>query len=429
TKPWYLLREIRYETGDRIVQEEVPEILEQITSDLKRTNLFITIDVLPVYHFEEEAQVKFVVRLEENWYIFPSVIFELADRNINEWWTEHDRSLKRINLGLAGEHVNFSGVRDVLKLKFHGGYTHKAELVYARPALSERSRFGVRAGLQYAEFKEVAVRTEGNKLVFVKDGKRVLFRKRELSTGLYYKANKFWNLDFGLSIQSNRFDSDYALEHPDFFLEGNNRQDFGSIYLQAGFRNIDHYLKPTRGMAIAWTIKKTGLPFLDDYRFLSFSQAFKSCNHVVGKMYLQTNIQAQLGLDRNKRPYNLYKSLGYSDSNISGYEYYVIDGLDHLYINEELRYYLTQFKFNFFRILKSEPIFRIRTEIDLAMQANLAYVNDPFYQEHNYLVNRWLYSTGAGLNFTVNGVIQLNVMYSVNHLKEGGLYFHTRKSF
>lgn len=83
----------------------------------------------------------------------------------------------------------------------------------------------------------------------------------------------------------------------------------------------------------------------------------------------------------------------------------------------------------FFKIIKSESKLRIKLDIDLSGQLNGAYVNDPFYSKNNVLVNKFLYSSGAGLNFTLNDVIQFNVIYSINHLKETGFYFHTRKAF
>ena len=67
--------------------------------------------------------------------------------------------------------------------------------------------------------------------------------------------------------------------------------------------------------------------------------------------------------------------------------------------------------------------------MDLSLQLNTAYVNDPFYFQSNDLTNKILFSLGPGLNFTINEVFQFNLNYSVNHLKEDGIYFHTRKAF
>ena len=49
--------------------------------------------------------VDVMVDVKERWYIFPLPIFELADRNFNEWWKTRDFS--RTNYGLSVVQNNF----------------------------------------------------------------------------------------------------------------------------------------------------------------------------------------------------------------------------------------------------------------------------------------------------------------------------------
>lgn len=99
TKEWFVRRELRFNEGDKILQDEVIQCMELITSDLRKTNLFLKIEIYPVYLFEETGGVRFKVVVQENWYIYPSVLFEIADPDFNVWWNEHHRSLKRVNYG------------------------------------------------------------------------------------------------------------------------------------------------------------------------------------------------------------------------------------------------------------------------------------------------------------------------------------------
>jgi len=113
-------------------------------------------------------------RLEKNknyimntsWYIFPFPIFELADRNFNVWWSEQNRSFKRVNYGIRFVHLNTTGRRDPLKLQFHLGYTQKLELVYSFPALNKSQTFGVIGEFFYARNKEIAYKTVDHRLAF-----------------------------------------------------------------------------------------------------------------------------------------------------------------------------------------------------------------------------------------------------------------------
>jgi len=66
TKEWYVRRELRFTEGDKILQDEVIQTMELITSDLRKTNLFLKIEVFPIYLFEETGGVRFKVILQEN---------------------------------------------------------------------------------------------------------------------------------------------------------------------------------------------------------------------------------------------------------------------------------------------------------------------------------------------------------------------------
>lgn len=420
---------MRYNVGDQILKSDLDHVLTLIHSDLRKTNLFLKIEVIPIFHFEESAELHLVIKVQENWYIYPYVIFELADRNFNVWWDEYKRSFKRVNYGIGAYHVNLTGANDRIKLKGQLGFAKKLELLYLRPAITSTSKFGLKTGIYYSEYHEIAIQTLNNKQFFLNEGNEIIYTTREISLGTQYKENKFWNFNFGIHYFNNRLRKEIANQYQDYLLDGKSKQHYFLTELSAVYFDLDDDIRPTRGKSLVWTLKKTGLTAWEDYNYLTFSQQFKGAKKLFYKTYLQISLLGQIGLDRNKRPYNLYKSLGYNDNNISGYEYYVIDGLDYVYLNNELRYFVKSFKWNFFKVLRNEPALKLKLDIDIAGQLSAAYVNDPFYPKNNFLVNTPLYSSGIGLNLTINDVFQINVICSVNHLKETGIYFHTRKAF
>ncbi|MBK9109417.1 MAG: hypothetical protein IPM92_13860 [Saprospiraceae bacterium] len=429
TKEWYLLREIRYESGDTFRFKDLQKVSLQIESDLRKTNLFTYIKIQPLIDYADKNFVSFSIEVHENWFIYPSLIAELADRNFNVWWNEYNRSLKRINLGLALQHINFTGVNDDFQVKYHFGYTNRFVLKYLRPALSKKSKFGIGLAYYYTEYKETPVISQNNKQIFVKDGSNPLFIKREITANALFKFNKFWNFELASGHHHNSFQNIFSKTYPDFFLNAAEQQVYTQFTLLAQFANLDHRLRPSRGFLTTSSLRQVGIPIWQAYNFTSFSQDIKAARKIGKHFYMETAFSGRVGINRAKRPYNLYKGLGYSDTNISGYELYVIDGLDYFYLNNQIRFHLTSLQWNFFRILKNEPILRIKTDIDISLQGNMAYVNDPFFNEQNDLVNTMLYSTGIGLNFTVNDLVEFNVYYSINHISERGLYFHTRRAF
>ncbi len=429
TKEWYLLREIRYREGDKISFSRLDEVMELLRSDLRKTNLLTHIEVTPLLDFNGKNEVEFQIYLQENWFVFPSLITEIADRNFNVWWNEYNHSLNRINLGLAIQHTNLTGCKDELTLSYHFGYTKRAVAKYYRPAFNTTSKLGFGGAMYYTEYKETPITTLNNKQIFIKDGDKILYRRREISCGINYKKSTFWTFDLQLNHHRNSLNKELAEKYPDFFLQSSTKQVYTQLSISALYFDLDHILKPTRGLLAKWTITQTGIPYVEQYSYNSLFQTVKMCHSFGKRIFLETALSAKCGIDRKKRPYNLYKGLGYTDTNISGYEYYVIDGLDYFYLNNQIRYFFYTFNWNLFRLLPGEPVFRIKTDVDIALQCSQAYVHDPFYNKGNEFVNRLLYSSGAGLNFTWNDLVEFNIFYSINHAGQGGLYFHTRKSF
>ena len=429
TKEWYLLRELRYKEGDKISFSDLEGIILLMNSDLRKTNLLTKIEITPLLDYNDKNEIHFQIYLQENWYVFPSLIAEIADRNFNVWWNEYNHALSRINLGLAIQHINLTGCNDEVALSYHFGYTKRAVAKYYRPAFNSKSRFGIGGALYYTEYKETPVTTVGNKQVFFKEGDKLLYTRREISLGFKYKRSNLWTFDIQFNHHRNSLDGELAEKFPDFFLNAETRQIYTQLSFSAQYFDLDHILKPTRGILAKWTITQTGIPVAEKYAYNSLFQTIKACHTMGRHLFLETALSAKWGIDRKKRPYNLYKGLGYSDTNISGYEYYVIDGLDYFYLNNQIRYKFFTINRTLFKLLPGEPVLRIKTDIDIAVQFSQAYVHDPFYQQGNEFVNRLLYSTGLGLNFTVNDLVEFNVFYSMNHTGERGLYFHTRKSF
>ena len=51
--------------------------------------------ILPAINYIEND----IINLIESFYLLPSIIFELSDRNFNDWWVNFDHDFSRINYG------------------------------------------------------------------------------------------------------------------------------------------------------------------------------------------------------------------------------------------------------------------------------------------------------------------------------------------
>ena len=70
----------------------------QIKKKVYNLQLFTTVSLTPL--FMEDDQVELLISLKERWYILPSIIFNLADRNFSEWWSQSETgTFSRVNYG------------------------------------------------------------------------------------------------------------------------------------------------------------------------------------------------------------------------------------------------------------------------------------------------------------------------------------------
>ena len=149
-----MLRELAIKRGDYIHRSNLESVLEQESNKIFNTDLFVksTIEAKEI----RPNKIELVIKVSEQWYIFPVPIFELADRNLNEWWTQYDHSLKRVDYGMRLRIKNFRGRNEDVKFLIQGGFTEKIALTYDIPYLNKKKTLGVHFDFLYAENKNIA---------------------------------------------------------------------------------------------------------------------------------------------------------------------------------------------------------------------------------------------------------------------------------
>ena len=65
--------------------------------------------------------------------------------------------------------------------------------------------------------------------------------------------------------------------------------------------------------------------------------------------------KGRVSLIRAKQPYNKYKSLGYFEDYLRGYEFYVVDGLDYGYFKSSLRFEIINERVNWGKLMPVKP--------------------------------------------------------------------------
>ena len=94
TKPPIILRELTFRKGQAIKPADFEKLFVRSEDNLMNTSLFNSTHI--TWLVSDTQTVTIYIILKERWYIFPFPIFELVDRNFNEWLRSKD--FTKINL-------------------------------------------------------------------------------------------------------------------------------------------------------------------------------------------------------------------------------------------------------------------------------------------------------------------------------------------
>jgi hypothetical protein len=398
TRPALILRELEFAAGDTLSLLDLDQTLERNRQRVMNLNLFArsTVTLEPI---EPGNRLAVRFQLVEAWYIFPIPLFELADRNFNVWWSEFNRSLKRVNYGISGTHLNLSGRADILRLNLNFGYTNRYEAVYERPWFNRRQTLGFRTAIGYSRNHEVNYRTLDNKQLFSVDPDIWQRKRLYANLTLNWRPKLLTNHAFVLEYHRNEIGDSLATEiNPDFFLHGRTRQrHFSLVYrLVRDKRDIRPY--PLSGWLGTLEIRQNGLLPSDDLHLFRASAELKKYFLFAPRLSLETVVKARIGLPRRKLPVFNNQALGYGNDLVRGYEFFVMDGLDFGLFRSSIHIGLLDRTILFGKLMPLKSLQIMPLKIYLSLNNDLGYANDPYYAAGNPLTNRVLYGYGIGLD-------------------------------
>ncbi|QQS29990.1 MAG: BamA/TamA family outer membrane protein [Sphingobacteriales bacterium] len=421
TKKTIIFREMDIAEGDTLFAANIEEVLERNRNQIYNTRLFNDVNINIIQH--PDNRIELSVQVEERWYIIPAPIFELADRNFNEWWVTHKRSLQRTEYGFLFVHQNFRGRKELLKTLVQLGYTKKIELSYVIPFIDKQRKTGINPFISYITNREVQYITSDNKQQFYRDDDRIIRMRFKAGVGITRRPNIRTNHYFNVSYFYNTIADTVATLNSNYFLEGKTKQQ----YLHARYefwedhRDIAAY--PLKGYSFGFLVAKSGFGIGNDINQLWMTARYSKYQELGKHWFAAVNLRAKTSFP-TKQPYFNQEGLGFGGNNLPGYEYYIIDGQHYAMIRSTLKYEALKFKI-------INPLFKKLTQFRtipfaayLKVYAGSAYVQDNFYHKNNPLTNTWLGSGGVGIDIHTLYDKVLSIEYSFNrHDKKGGLFF------
>lgn len=421
-----ILRELPFRQGDTISLDKLAETLQWAKEQVQNTGMFREADIIYQNWEGESNRVHLQVQVKESWYLYPIPYMELADRNFNVWWVDHNGSLERLIYGLDFTHRNFTGNRDRFQLKFNLGYTRRFAFSYELPFFDRQKIFGLSFKTEMASNRELNYLTKSDKQEFYKDEESFVYRRFRTTLGLSCRPGLRITHRLWFSYQHNQIADIVAQElNPDFFLDGRSQQRYLSLSYNYSYDTRDQRPYPLKGELITFNAEKDGLGLVSkDRNALTFQAKVAKFWPIGERWNVAAALRGKYSAIRTQQPYNDNRAMGFGDNTMKGYEYYIIDGLDMGMVSTSMRFKVLQKRINFGKLIPVERWRELPFRIYLGLNGDAGYVNNPFDRNWNTFSNRMLWGGGLSLDavFFFDKVFKFE--YSFNHLGEGGLFLH-----
>ncbi|HEU4470233.1 MAG TPA: POTRA domain-containing protein [Flavisolibacter sp.] len=421
THPDIILRELSFQINEGYSLESITKHFQRARRQLMNTGLFL--DVVVSLKNMSGYDVYVNVKVVEKWYIWPKPFIRTVDKTFQEWWTEKNRSMDRINYGIRLTHNNFTGRNDKLKVNLMNGHTKQVAIQYYGLFLDNQLKWSLNAGVTFGKNREVNYMTRYNKPVPYKDDNQFLRSYMSWFAEVSYRPAIKTRHTFGIGYSSEDI-ADTIFKLNPYFSDKANVVRFPEIAYRMSYADVDFIPYPTKGYMAEILLRKKG--FNDPVNLWQLTAKGSGTWPVSEKYFVNLRAVGMLKLPL-RQPYMTKQFIGYEDQYLQGYEYYVIDGVAGGYGKASLTRQVlnTQIRIPSGRI---KCLNHIPIKIFAKTFVNAGYVYS-MHPGQNRLTNTMLYSGGIGLDILAFADFVIKLEWSFNRLGENGLYLHQRNYF
>ncbi len=428
TKQRIIDRELSLKSGDSIRANALQPTLLWDKNKLYNLRLFNTVSVRALDMGNDHIDL--LVEVTERWYIFPVPIFELSDRNFNEWWNNYNHDLTRINYGVRIYKNNFRGRNESLRLTAQFGFYRKFDLQYRIPNLDRTQKHGLTFNFDFGAPRNLAYQTVDHRLEFLRKDNVV---RESIGAGVTYTLRKtfFESHNFTYYYKSTDVIDTVMTLNPIYFSGNKTSQRYSqlSYYFVSEHRDVVMY--PLKGYQFTAYVSKSGILPNEDVNQLEANLTY-AIHAPVGRNYFFSNFSSVFWSTPMNQPYSIYDALGYRNLIIRGFENYVVEGPTFA-LNK------TTFKKKIFGrswTLGKMPIEQFNyfpLAVYIKVFGDFGYVqNYTYYQEKDLntrLSNRMLLGAGVGVDFVTVYDLVFRMEYTFTQDQKGGFFLNARKEF
>lgn len=428
TKKNIILREIDLQTAIYYDWEELIQTIESDKKKIYNLQLFNNVEITPLFTGPE--QIELLVTVTERWYIIPNLIFNLADRNLAEWWTNQNRDLSRVNFGARLIHNNVGGRNEKLRIGGQWGFVRAFEVLYSKPYIDKKQKHGLAVQYTYFTQKTIPVRSENNRQVFYRNENEDVLRRNSSAFLRYTYRGSYYNFHFlTLGYTNTRINDDVFSQNPNYFIHGDNRLNFFMMSYNFRHDNRDNIAYATEGNLLNLTLTRYGLLPGNDVNDLEFTLNANKYKRLNSKFHVASGLSFNYFFAQNQ-PYTLVRGIGYNPNFIRGYELNVIEGQQLFVHKNSLRYKLFDFGFDISNYVPRDEFSYFPFKFYISANYDHGFVNDKNRLPENLrLTNKYLFGYGLGIDLVTLYDMVFRLEYSINNQNERAFFFNIRAPF
>jgi len=423
TKEFTILRELPFHVGDIMAEDKLIEQLTVATNHLNNTSLFnfVNIDYIPDKLTTSGCESCIItIDVEERWYYWPQVSLKLEDRNLSNWI--HDRNFDRITIGWGMRVYNVLGMRHKFTVSDYFGFEKGLRLGYSNIALDAKRTKMLGFSLVGLYNRTLNVLSEKDKVIYLKSRNNYLDRTFEGVINYTYRPGIRSIHSFNIGYKRTHIGDSVLMLNKDYWGTQNTINHTASFNYDYSFEHRDYAAYPTDGYFIGTAVTALSA---DKMRFFYTElnlrlQYYMPLSH---RWFWDSRLNTGITF-KNKHAYIYDQHVGYEEKNITGYDYYVVDGQHYVILNNDLRYCLMPKKVFILGSSDNGAKFKkIHFTLYAKLSYDLGYVYNEYLMPHNSLANTLLWGSGFGLDLVTYYDIVLNASYAINKMGYGGFYF------
>ncbi|MFW5707583.1 MAG: BamA/TamA family outer membrane protein [Bacteroidota bacterium] len=422
TRQHILQRELVFAPGDTLRRTEISNVLEQSRENLLNTSLFNFVNVSLIFHdLLPAASVRFT--FVERWYIWPFPIFEVAERNLNDWIM--NPSFERTNYGVYVVKENFRGRMERISILARAGYRQNYSLGYYIPYINNQQKIGLSFNIGLNQRNEIEYMTRDNMQVFYSEKGSFALRHFYVNTRMIYRRGIHDTHHFIAEYNDYRFADSLLVLNPLFSPGSETRAPFLSLGYEFKHDHRDIRAYPLNGHYFDIRLKRKGLGLLPKEKMdmTTAQTSLRKFWTLSPRWFYAAGMNAKVTFGDFK-PYYLQQGLGFKGDLVRGYENFVIDGQHFAVVKSNFKYALVPQRVSRIGFIANEKFSLIHYALYVNFFTDFGYVHDTIFFMDNPYSNKLLAGAGVGLDLVTYYDKVFRTEFSITRQGDTGVYLH-----